>query len=244
MRQKNARVKTGIAGLDKMLNGGFIRGRNILLSGPAGTGKTTLAMQFVYNGATKFGEKGLYVTLEESKEKIFEDMEKFGMDVKGAVRKGKLMVLGGPIASITSYMDKVDAKAENIIKEIKEVVAENKIKRVVIDSINLFTMLLKDQKERREALAALTHALSSLGCTSILTSETKEGSMALSRYGIEEFVVDGVLVLYLIRQGSQFAPGIVVRKMRGTDHEKEIKLYRITNKGIVVYPDETMFTNI
>jgi len=238
------RVRTGISGLDKMLRGGFLRGRNILVSGPAGTGKTTLAMQFVYNGVMRYRESGLYVTLEESKDKIYEDMKKFGMDLKKAERTGRFLLIGGPIASITSYMEHVDAKVNHIIKEIEEVIKEKKIKRVAIDSINLFTMLLKDQKERRTALAALGNMLSSLGCTSILTSETKEGSMDLSRYGMEEFVVDGVLVLYLVRQGSQFAPGIVIRKMRGTDHEKEIKLYRITDKGIVVYPDETMFTNI
>lgn len=238
------RVKTGIVGLDKMLNGGFIRGRTILLSGPAGTGKTTLAMQFVYNGVMKYREAGLYVTLEERKEKIYEDMAKVGMNLKKAERTRRFFLIGGPIASITSYMEHVDAKVQHIIREIEEVIKEKRIKRVVIDSINLFTMLLKDQKERRIALAALTNMLSKLGCTSILTSETKEGTLDLSRYGIEEFVVDGVLVLYLVRQGSHFVPGIVVRKMRGTDHDKEIKLYRITDKGVIVYPEETMFTNI
>jgi KaiC/GvpD/RAD55 family RecA-like ATPase len=68
--------------------------------------------------------------------------------------------------------------------------------------------------------------------------------MAFSRYGIEEFVVDGVVVLYLARQGPQFVPGIAIRKMRGTAHEKDIKLYRITDKGIVVYPEETLFTEL
>lgn len=241
---KIQRVKTGISGLDKMLNGGFIRGRNVLLSGPAGTGKTTLAMQFIYNGAVRHNEPGLYVTLEENKEKIYEDMLKFGLDLKKAEATGKFFLIGGPIASLTSYMDKVDAKVNDIIDEIIEVVKENNISRVAIDSINLFTMLLESDREKRRALAALGNALSSLGCTTILTSETKEGTMALSRYGIEEFVVDGVLVLYLVRQGSQFAPGIVIRKMRGTSHDKEIRLYRITDKGVEVYPDETMFTNI
>ncbi len=237
------RVKTGIIGLDKMLNGGFLQGRNILLSGPAGTGKTTFAAQFLYNGVMKFKEPSLYVTLEESGDKIFEDMAKFGFNLKKAEKKG-FYVIGGPIANLTSYMEKVDAKVSDIIAEIKEVIEQKKIKRVVIDSINLFTMLLEKESNRRRALAALGNMLSSSGCTSIMTSETKEGSMALSRYGIEEFVVDGVIVLYLARQGPQFVPGVAIRKMRGTAHEKDIKLYRITDKGIVVYPDETLFTGI
>ena len=237
------RVPTGIDGLDVMLKGGFLRGRNILLSGPAGSGKSTLAMQFIYNGAL-MGEKGLYVTLEESKAKLVEDMLKFGLDLKRAEKNGNFMLIGGPIAKLTSQMGQVDADMGNIIGEIEEIVKEKGIKRVVIDSVNLLTMLMKSDDERREALAALANALSSLGCTAILTSETEEGTMKLSRYGIEEFIVDGVVVLYLVRQGSRFVPGITVRKMRGSDHDKEIRVFKITEKGIVVYPQETMFEDI
>lgn len=238
------RIKTAIEGLDKMLKGGLIAGRNILLSGPCGSGKTTLAMQFVYNGVMRHEEPGLYITLEESKERIYNDMANFGLDLKKAEATGKFQLIGGPIAGLKSYMQKVDADMTHIIKEIEEVVKEKGIKRVVIDSINLLTMLMKNDDERRRAVAALCNALSSMGCTTILTSETREGSMDLSRYGMEEFVVDGVIVLYLVRQGSKFVPGIVIRKMRGTDHDKEIRVYSITNKGIVVYPGETMFAEI
>ena len=237
------KIKTGIDGLDVMLKGGFLRGRNILLSGPAGSGKSTLAMQFVYYGASN-GEKSLYVTLEESKEKLIEDMLKFGLDLEKAQQKGKFMLIGGPIAKLTSSMKQVDADMKNLIDEIKEVIKEQDIKRVVIDSVNLLTMLMKTDEERREALALLANTLSSLGCTAIFTSETEEGTMKLSRYGIEEFIVDGVIVLYLVRQGSRFVPGITVRKMRGSDHDKEIRVFKITKKGVVVYPQETMFGDI
>lgn len=240
---KNEKIKTAITGFDSMLNGGVIKGRNILLSGPCGSGKTTLAMQFVYNGVMQFNEPSLYVTLEENKEKIYYDMKQFGMDLKKAEERG-LMIVGGPIAGIKSYMDRVDASIKHIIKEIEEIIKQNNIKRVVIDSINLLTMLVKTDEDRRKTLAMLCNMLSSLGCTSILTSETKEGTMDLSRYGMEEFIVDGVVVLYLVRQGSRFIPGIAIRKMRGTNHDKQIRVYNITDKGIVVYPEETMFTDV
>lgn len=243
-KKTNKKIKTGMPGLDKMLKGGFLSGRNILLSGPCGSGKTTIAMQFIHNGASKYNEQGLYVTLEETKEKIYADMLKFGFDLKKLEKKNKLMVIGGPVAKIGSYMKKVDAQLHNIINEIVEIVKEKKIKRVVIDSINLLTMLLKNESEMRLVLASLCNSLSSLGCTTILLSETPEGSMLLSHYGIEEFIVDGVLVLYLVRQGSRFVPGICVRKMRGSDHDKEIKVYKITNKGVLVYPEEMMFTDV
>jgi KaiC/GvpD/RAD55 family RecA-like ATPase len=242
--KKDSRIKTSIEGLDKMLNGGFLPGRNILLSGPCGSGKTTMSMQFVCNGAMKYNEKSLYVTLEEKKDKVISDMMKLGINVEKSIIDGNLFVIGGPIASLNSYMHKVDANIDNIINEIEEVVRQNNIKRVAIDSINLMTMLLQTDEEKRLALASLCNTLSSLGCTSILISETKEHSMELSRYGMEEFVVDGVIVLYLVRQGQRFIPGIVVRKMRGINHDKEIKYYKITDKGVIVYPEETLFADI
>ena len=240
---KKNRISTSIEGLDKMLNGGLIQGRNVLLSGPCGSGKTTFSMQYVCNGALN-GETSLYVTLEEKKDKILADMKKLGINAENAERNGKLFIIGGPIANLSHYMHKVDANVDDIIKEIEDVVKQNKITRVAIDSINLFTMLLQTDEEKRLALASLCNTLSALGCTTILTSETKEHSMDLSRYGMEEFVVDGVIVLYLVRQGSSFVPGIVVRKMRGINHDKGIRYYQITDKGVVVYPEETMFTDI
>ena len=238
------RVPTGIPGLDKMLFGGFLEGRNILVSGPCGAGKTIFGIQFLYNGAVKYNEPGLYVTLEETKQKIFDDCAALGFNLPVLERQNKFYVIGGPIAKIKYYMDKVDAKARHIINEIGEVVKDKNVKRVVIDSLNLLTILASSDEERRRIIASLCNMLSSLKCTSLLISETEEGSMKLSRYGMEEFVVDGVVVLYLVRQGSRFISGIAIRKMRGTDHDKEIRVYRIGQGGIVVYPNETMFGEV
>jgi KaiC/GvpD/RAD55 family RecA-like ATPase len=235
------RVKTGIEGLDKMLNGGFLRGRSILLSGPAGTGKSTLAMQFAYKGATEYNEPSLYVTLEENRNKIAENMSQFRFDINKATKSGKFEIIGGPLAELKTGMYKSDANFQHLIDEICEVIREKNIKRVVIDSINLFLMLMKNEEEKRTALAILCNKLSNLGCTSILTSEVKEGTMDLSAHGIEEFVVDGVVVLYLKQQGSSFIPGIAVRKMRGTSHERGIKFVTFSDKGIEVHPEEAVF---
>jgi KaiC/GvpD/RAD55 family RecA-like ATPase len=137
----------------------------------------------------------------------------------------------------------VDADINHILKEIEEVVRERKIQRVVIDSLNLLMMLVKDDDTRRRTIASFCNTLSRLGCTAIFISETKEGTMDLSRFGVEEFIMDGVIALYLVNEGSVFVPGIAIRKMRGSDHDKKIRVYNITDKGIVVYPDETMFSD-
>ncbi|MFH1668463.1 MAG: ATPase domain-containing protein [Candidatus Woesearchaeota archaeon] len=239
---KMKRVKTNIPGLDQLLNGGLVGGRNILLSGPCGSGKTTFAMQFVLNGVQD-GEPGLYVTLEEQKKKISADMNNFGLNLHWAEKTGNFHFLGGPVAGITSKMADVDANISHIMTEIEEVIKEKKIKRVVIDSLNLLALLVKDQEERRRVIASFCNVLSQLDCTTFFISETREGSMDLSRFGVEEFIMDGVIVLYLINQQSTFVPGIAIRKMRGTDHDKKIRVYKITDKGVVIYPEETMFSD-
>jgi KaiC/GvpD/RAD55 family RecA-like ATPase len=236
------RVRTNIPGLDKMLMGGIVRGRNILVSGPCGSGKTTFAMQVIFNGVMDCNEPGLYVTLEESKDKIISDMKNFGLDLEAAQATGKFHLLGGHIAGISSYMQNVDANILHVLKEIEEIVKECNIKRVAIDSLNLLMLLVNDAEERRRIIASFCNSLSQLGCTAFFISETKEGTKELSRFGVEEFVMDGVIALYLLNQDASFIPGITIRKMRGSDHDKKIRIYQITDKGVVVYPEEMMFS--
>ncbi len=227
------RAQTGISGLDAMLGGGLPRGRIIMVSGSTGTGKTTLGMQFIYNGVKKFNEPGLYMTFEQDKAKIRSDMSSLGMDLDKLGDKFRLV--GGPIATVYRYKKKTGAGFEDILSEVKEIVKEINAKRVVLDPINLFLMLFDDEDERRMALATLSEHLAKLGCVSLLLCEVQEQTMDISRYGFEEFVVDGVLAMYNMNQGQSFLQGITVRKMRGVKHHREIRPYEITDQGIVVY---------
>ncbi|MFQ6009751.1 MAG: RAD55 family ATPase [Candidatus Aenigmatarchaeota archaeon] len=231
------KVDTGIRGLNKLLNGGFLPGKVILVSGVTGTGKTTLAMQFVHAGTQK-GENGLFITLEQNKKKMTNDMLSVGMDIK---RNKRLTLIGGSMADIMRFQDKVKAKPRDFLDEIGEVIRQKRIKRVAIDSINLFLMLFKNEEQRRRALLTLTDMLSNLGCTSVLTTEVREGSSDISWYGFEEFVVDGVITLTNnISFDKYYKNAISIRKMRGASHRKSLVEYRITNKGIVVYPEFTI----
>ena len=123
---------------------------------------------------------------------------------------------------------------------MEEVVKEINAQRLVLDSINLFLMLFKTEDEKRLALAELSEKLRKLGCTSLITCEVKEQSMDISRHGFEEFVVDGVIALYNIKQRQSFIQGITIRKMRGVGHHREIRPYEITDKGIIVYPNKVL----
>jgi len=229
-------ISTGIKELDDMLNGGIPKGRVVLISGSSGTGKTTLGMQFIYNGIKKFNEPGVFITLEQDKKKILEDMKPVGMDLEGL--GNDFNIIGGPMAEVMHYKDKTKAKIEDFIAEIEEVIKKTKAKRVVIDSINLLLMLFQTDEERRKALLSLNQILSKNDCTVLLTCEVRENTFDLSWYGFEEFVVDGVITLYNVKQEAVFHQGIAIRKMRGVEHTKNIFLYKITDKGIKIYPDE------
>ena len=229
------KIKTGISGLDEMLHGGILLGKNILVSGPCGSGKTTIAMQFVLNGIKNTNEPGLYLTLEQSKEKVKEDMASFGFELEKFEKSGKLVVLGGKIASIQEMMDKAGADVSHLFEEIEDVIKEKKIKRVAIDSLNLLVLFHENGAERRRTIARLGELLSNLGCTSILTSEIPEKSNQLSTYGVEEFIADGVILLSRIKEEDRLVNVLSVRKMRGTNHEKDIRTYEITNTGVKIY---------
>lgn len=229
------RVSSGIKGLNGMLDGGFIHGSTVLVSGQAGSGKTTFAMQFLYEGA-KEGEHGLFITLEQDKDKLIADMASVGMNIPKL--KG-ITVIGGSLGEVMRYRKMVKAKLDDFLAEIQEVVCETKANRVAIDSINLLLMLFEGEEDKRFALLSLCSTLNKLGCTVMLTCETQE-NLALSWYGFEEFVVDDVITLMNVKLDHYFKHALSVRKMRGSAHDKSIVSYEITPKGLVVYPDDVV----
>ncbi|OYT27572.1 MAG: hypothetical protein B6U97_01120 [Candidatus Altiarchaeales archaeon ex4484_96] len=227
------RTITGIKGLDLMLKGGIPKNRVVLISGSTGTGKTTIGMQFIYNGIVDHNEAGVYITLEEDKQQIKQDINAQGMNLDSI--NDRFRFIGGHIATIQRFKRKTKANVEDLVNEVEEVVHEIGAKRVVLDPVNLFLMLFDSDNEKRDALALLTEKLKKLNCTTLLLCEVKEQSMDISREGFEEFVADGVITLYNLRCGPSFYQGIAVRKMRGIEHHREIRPYEITNEGVVVY---------
>jgi len=129
-------------------------------------------------------------------------------------------------------------RAEDILELIASSVRRINAKRLVIDSISALGMYIRDPTEVRRVIFNLVINIYKLNCTTILTSEMLPDQRELSRFGVEEFLVDGVIVYYYTRIDSYFARALTIWKMRFTQHSQKIHPYRITKNGVVVYPQE------
>lgn len=232
--QKNApkteRVPVGIPGFDELVFGGLLQGNLTLVTGTTGTGKTIFGAQYIYNGATKNNEPGVYVSFEEPPENIKANAKKFGMDFDSLEKAGKI--------AFTHYDP---YHVEDVYELIEKTVKKIGAKRVVIDSVAALGLYVRDPAELRRMIFNLALLLRKLECTAIITTEMLPGQRSLSRFGVEEFVSDAIVVLYYTRTDSTFARAVTVWKMRGSYHTNKVHPYRITNEGLIIYPKEEAF---
>jgi KaiC/GvpD/RAD55 family RecA-like ATPase len=215
------RISTGIPGLDKLVEGGFLSNSVILVSGSAGAGKSIFGMQFLKAGAEK-KENVLYISTEESVTNIKNGFKIFGWDLD----KLKIDV-------ISMSPDELE---EDWVTVLNTKVDKEGIKRIVIDSVSLIGLYYKDEYSIRRYLYRLISSLKERDVCCILVSEIPEGEKKFSRTGVAEFVADGVIVLeYLGTGSSRYQRGLTVRKMRWTQHNQDIHPYKIVrSKGIVL----------
>jgi KaiC/GvpD/RAD55 family RecA-like ATPase len=231
------RVKTGIPGLDELLDGGLPVTSTTLVTGGAGTCKTILGLQYLYTGAKDYKEPGVYVTIETSVKNITWNIESFGWDMKQLQDKNMLRIYR---LQFDMQRD-VEAQIGTQLSVIASIVREMKAKRLVIDSTTSFGIWVKDQGELRSLLFKFSDGLKELGCTTMLIAETKGGRTDFSAFGVEEFIVDGVIALYFTPPNRS----IFVRKMRGTNHDKKVHPIEIVKNGLAVKPkDEVMWDAI
>ncbi|MBI2868870.1 MAG: ATPase [Chloroflexi bacterium] len=228
------RVPTGVPGLDELIEGGLPRGRTVLVSGTAGSGKTTLGVQFLYDGVTRHGESGLFVTLQEELPDLAQDMARYGWDIDALSQQGKLGLIQSPVMfEISQEKADMDSILDMIHKRAMEIDA----RRIVFDSIAQLGLPYADPVALRRDLMRLGALLRELGCTTLLITEMPDGGQRISRYGVEEFLAQGVVLMH-------FAPtyrAIQIAKLRGTKHDTGIHKLRMTEKGIVVSPGEKPF---
>lgn len=224
------RVKSGITGLDSLIGGGIPNNHIMLITGNCGTGKTILCSQYIYHGITKYGENGVYLSFEEPAESMKQNLGVFGWDFDKLEKSGKFSFIRYDPYHIEDVFDML----ESTIRDIKAT-------RVAVDSISALGLHIKDEGELRNMIYNLSLILRKLNCTSLLVSEIVPGNEGISRYGVEEFVTDGVIVLYYERVASAFSRALQIWKMRGSGHSEKLHPYNITPNGIVVYPEEEAF---
>jgi KaiC domain protein len=229
------RVKTGISGLDEMLQGGLPENHIVLVMGSFGTGKTTLGLQFLVEGLRQ-AEPCIFISLEEDKDSIMKNAATFGWDLTPALEAKKLGVF---------KLEPSDAKTTimRIKSELPKFIKSFGAKRVVLDSVSLLNMMFSDENERRSNLFNLCQLLRTTGATSVLTAEVKDDNPRSSRDGLAEYTADGVLLLQSDenKEGGEVQLTIRIMKMRRTAHSRRVKPYSITDKGIVVHAGADVF---
>jgi KaiC domain protein len=229
------RVKTGISGLDEMLQGGLPENHIVVVMGSFGTGKTTFGLQFLLEGLRN-NEPCIFISLEEDKESITKNAFSFGWDLTEALDKKKLGLFKLEPSDAKSTITRIKSELPKFVKSFGA-------KRVVVDSVSLLNMMFSDDNDRRSNLFNLCQLLRSTGATTLLTAEVKDDNPRSSRDGLAEYTADGVLLLQSDenREGGEVQLTIRILKMRRTAHSRRVKPYSITDKGIVVHAGADVF---
>ena len=247
------RVPTGIKGLDEVLKGGLPKGRTILVVGSPGSGKTTFAVQFLVGGA-KTGEPGLYVSLDETPERVKADLGSFGWDLDSLEQKGNLTLIdatplkrpGHRFVESASGRDNPvsftipELTLPSLVRTIRRIAAEEDTQRIVIDPVTSLMLRYPEEIKRRRALLLFFDALESTGCSCLVTSELRTSELE-RKFQLEEYLSQGVILLHTMVHEGDIVRGLQVEKMRGIGHDEQLRPYQITETGIEVYPKDRVF---
>ncbi len=236
------RVRTGIPGMDEILNGGIPRRNIVLLSGGPGTGKTIFGQQYLWNGL-QMGEPGIYVALEEHPVQVRINMRQFGWDVRKYEQEGIFAIVDaftsgiGEAAKRERYVVKDPTDVGLFIDVLKEAIRDTGAQRGVIDSVS--TLYLTKPSVARSIVMMLKRVLSGLGVTSILVSQVSVTERGFGGPGVEH-AADGIIRLDLDEINGELKRSLIVWKMRGTKHSMRRHPFEITDKGIVVHHDKVL----
>ncbi|MBL7063571.1 MAG: ATPase [Anaerolineae bacterium] len=222
------RMRTGIPGLDEMLSGGFLPQTANLVEGAPGTGKTTLGMQFIHYGIAACGEPGLILTFEEFPQQYYRDAASFGWDFRQMERDGKLRVVMSSPEVTRTDLEQVGGRIERLVQEMG-------VRRILIDSLSHFERISEEPTRLRGIVYGFVNSLKREGLTAVLTRE----SVALlgETEGTDDalaFLVDSYVLLRYVEIESAIRKALLVLKMRGSNHDKGIRQFEVTSRGIEV----------
>ena len=219
------RLSTGISGLDAMMGGGIPEGDSLMVMGPTGSGKTVLATQFISDGARR-GESAVIAVFEEHPEMYVARARQLGFELDEMIASGKVAML---------YLRPLDLSVDETLDEIADRVRRFGATRVVIDSITGFEAALAPsfRQDFRESFYRLIVSLTGLGVTVLSTVEVTESSdyLRFSPYNIS-FLTDDIVAMRYVELDGELRSVLAVVKMRGSDHSRELRSYRVTARGL------------
>jgi circadian clock protein KaiC len=227
------KVPTGIRGLDQVTHGGFPKGRTALVCGGPGTGKTLLGLEFLARGALLYNEPGVCIALEETADELVTNMASLGYDLPALIKAKKLAIDYVHIER-KQIEETGEYDLEGLFIRLRAAIDSIKAKRVMLDTIEVLFLSLKNEAIVRAELRRLFHWLKDAGVTAVVTAEV--GDRMLTRYGLEEYVADCVLVLDHRVNEQISTRRLRVMKYRGSSHGTNEYPFLIDNNGISVVP--------
>ncbi len=232
------RCPTGIAGFDKLCQGGFVRNSDNLIVGGPGSGKSTFLLQFLWTGATRFNENGLYCSFEPDIVDTLNDAMTYGWDFSKLSEEGKIKFMR--FAPQTSIEDLKD--------ELTKMISKNEIRRICFDPISVLALSLNDKGKIRETIFELSALMKRLKVTTVFVDESLEGDMGTSNDGdwtktdILRFLSDSVTIFYESGIAGVGDRAVRVAKMRRTAHERKAVGMKIGDRGIEVIENPSVIT--
>jgi len=246
------KIATGISGLDELVGGGFPEGRVILVIGGPGSGKTIMCGQFLYKGIYENKENGVFVSLDESKDHFYSEMQQFGWDFRKAEAERKFAFIDATrmsrVAMLKEELYKEESRSlrgkqlsiDRLIEELQAKIQWINAKRVAVDTLAALIYRFPDPIERRTTVVDLIESLADLAVTTLVTTEL--GYLGLERNALEEeFLVHGVIMMQTLFSGGTTTKAIQVEKMREAKVNASLVPYSIDRNGIEVFPNTPLF---
>lgn len=238
-------IKTGIPGFDELFTNGIPRGTSVLVCGGPGSGKTIFCLQTLAYGAAH-GEKCLYMTFEESEERLKSHMRDFGWEPDKLIKKGNLVIKRYDPFEVTRQVEAMLEKAKGeLLIDVKPMLFPKGFKpdRVAVDSLSaIASAFVGKQDTYRIYIEQLFRLLEEMKSTSFLIAESTDVPVKLTQSGVEEFLADGVIIMYNIQKENIRENAVEILKIRGEKFKKKVVALEIQGgKGIVVYPEQEVF---
>ncbi len=232
------RCRTGIEGLDNILDGGIPRGNTVLVSGSCGTGKTTLSLEYLVRGALA-GERCLFLSVTEASRKILQNLATFEFFDPRTVEEGKLVFIDVPVLYEKLGLSKEELSSEDVnllVLAISRLASDMGVQRLVLDSITSVCYRIRHEENIRDLILKLGKSLSDISCTTLLVSEIGPAENRYSLYGVEEAIADGVILLGNQQRRGDLLRTLKIIKMRGTTHSRAQYVIDLTPLGILLAP--------